>query len=132
MVAVRNAKLVEPSHKPTGTIEQIELILVTAVDIEGLQTAQAIRIGVDCNDRVLPQPIGPAFLDDFACVERDRQTNAKKLCGVGIVAAAIAKILNTLKEPSGCFWADSSCCHQRSIELPAPASARRTAGMSGR
>ena len=40
--------------------------------------------------------------------------------------------LTTLPELSGCFWAASSCYHQRSIEFSAPASARSTAGMSGR
>src|SRR3984893_16941250 len=83
---MRNATLVEPPHEPTGTIEQIELILRAAVDVECLQSAEIARLGFDRNDRVLPQPIRPAFLDNLAGVERDRQPYTKELRGIGIVA----------------------------------------------
>jgi hypothetical protein len=43
-----------------------------------------------------------------------------------------ASTLITVPGSSGCFLAASSCCHQRSIEFSAAASARSTAGMSGR
>src|SRR5713101_504761 len=89
LIAMRNAKLVQPPNEPTDTVQQIELILLAAVDVKCLQPAEIARLGSDRNHRVLP-------------------------------------------EPSGCFWASSSCRHQRSMEFPAPASARRTAGISGR
>jgi hypothetical protein len=31
---MREAKLVQPSHEPAGTLEQIELILLATVDVE--------------------------------------------------------------------------------------------------
>src|SRR5215469_15987896 len=61
-IAMRNAKLVEPAHEPTRTVQQIELILLAAVDVKCLQPTQVARLGFDCNYRVLPQPIRPAFL----------------------------------------------------------------------
>src|ERR1700736_5370627 len=60
LVAMRNAELVQPPHKPAGAVEQIELILLAAVDVERLQPAEIVRLGVDRNDRVLPRPIRPA------------------------------------------------------------------------
>ena len=48
------------------------------------------------------------------------------------MGTAIAKAFTTLKEPSECSLAASSCCHHFSIEFSAPASVRRTEGMSGR
>src|ERR1700730_1140112 len=49
LVAMRNAKFVQPPHEPAGTVEQIELILLAAVDVEGLQPAEIIRLGFDRN-----------------------------------------------------------------------------------
>jgi hypothetical protein len=34
---MRNAKLVEPPHEPTDTVQQIELILLAAVDVKCLK-----------------------------------------------------------------------------------------------
>ena len=86
LIAMRNAKLVQPPHEPTGTVEQVELIPLAAVDIKCLQPAEIARLGFDRNYRVLPQPIRPAFLDNLAGVERDRQPDAKELRRIGIVA----------------------------------------------
>ena len=61
LVAMRNAELVQPPHEPAGTVKQIELILRAAVDVERLQPMEIIGLGFDRNDRVLPQPIRPAF-----------------------------------------------------------------------
>jgi hypothetical protein len=36
LVAMRNAKLVQPSHEPAGPIEQVELILLAAINVERL------------------------------------------------------------------------------------------------
>src|SRR5712691_8905916 len=36
LIAMRNAKLVEPPHEPTDTVQQIELILLAAVDVSAL------------------------------------------------------------------------------------------------
>src|SRR6267378_8075583 len=64
LVAMRNAELVQPPHEPAGPVEQIELILLAAVDVERLQPADIIRLGFDRDDRVVPQPIFPTFLDN--------------------------------------------------------------------
>jgi hypothetical protein len=80
---MRNAKLVQPPHEPAGPVEQIELILLAAVDVERLQPAEIIRLGFDRNDGILPQPIRPAFLDDLAGVESDRQPDPEELRGSG-------------------------------------------------
>ena len=40
LVAMRYTKLVQSPHEPAGTVEQIQLILLAAVDIERLQPAQ--------------------------------------------------------------------------------------------
>src|SRR5216683_5162098 len=69
LIAVRNAKLVEPPHEPARAIEQIELILLAAVDVERLQPAEVVRLGFDRDDRVVAPPIRPAFLDYLAGVE---------------------------------------------------------------
>jgi hypothetical protein len=71
LVAMRNAKLVQPPHEPAGAVEQVELILLAAVHVERLQPAEIVRLGFDRNDGILPQPIRPAFLDDLAGVARD-------------------------------------------------------------
>src|SRR5882724_9112723 len=63
LVAMRDAKLVQPSHEPAGTVEQIELILLAAVDVERLQPAEIVRLGFNRNNRVLAQPIRPTFLN---------------------------------------------------------------------
>jgi hypothetical protein len=86
LVAMRDAKLIQPPHEPAGTVEQVELILLAAVDVERLQPAEIVRLGFDRDDRVLPQPIRPALLDYFASIERDRQPDPKELRGIGIVA----------------------------------------------
>ena len=52
--------------------------------------------------------------------------------GSGLSHTNWAGFRENLPEPSECFLAASSCCHHFSIECPAPASARSTAGMSGR
>ena len=73
LVAMRNAKLVQPAYEPAGTVEQVELVLLAAVDVERPQSAEIVRLGFDRRDGVSPQPIRPAFLDNLAGVERDRQ-----------------------------------------------------------
>jgi hypothetical protein len=60
------------AHKPAGTVEQIELIILATVDVECFLSAKIIGPDFNCDNRLLPQPIGPALLD-FAGVERDRR-----------------------------------------------------------
>jgi hypothetical protein len=36
LVAMRNAKLVQPPHQPAGAVEQVELVVRAAVDVERL------------------------------------------------------------------------------------------------
>jgi hypothetical protein len=112
LVAMLDSEFVQPSHEPAGAIKRIELIVLAAVDVERLQPAKIIRLGFDRNDRVLPQPIRPAFLDDLAGVERHRQPNAEELRRVGIVDGRRRQRVDHL------------------IEFSAPASVRRTGGMS--
>ena len=49
LIAMRNAKLVEPPHEPAGAIEQVELILLAAVEVKCLQPAEVARLGFDRN-----------------------------------------------------------------------------------
>src|SRR6266404_3664524 len=83
LIAMRNAKLVQPPHEPAGPVEQIELVLLAAVDVERLQPAEIVRRGFDRHYRVLPRPIRPAFLDNLAGVERDREPDPKELHRIG-------------------------------------------------
>ena len=53
LVAMRNAKLVQSTNEPTGTVKQIELILLAAVDVERLQPAQITRLSFARDYRVL-------------------------------------------------------------------------------
>ena len=94
LVAMRDTKLVQPPHEPASTVQQIELILLAAVDVERLQPAEVIGLSFDHDDRVLPQPIRPAFLDDLASVERDRQPDPKELRRVR-VPGAIRSLIGT-------------------------------------
>src|ERR1700726_4909039 len=45
LITTRNAKLVQPPHEPTGAVKQVELILLTAVDVKCLQPAEIVRLG---------------------------------------------------------------------------------------
>ena len=66
LIAMGNAELVEAPHEPAGTVEQIELIIFAAIDVERLQPAEIVRLGFERDYGVLAQPIGPAFLDNLA------------------------------------------------------------------
>jgi hypothetical protein len=92
LVPMGNAKLVQPPHEPAGSVEQVELILLAAVNVQRLQPTEIARLGVDRDDRVLPQPIRPAFLDNLAGAERDRQADPQELRGIGIVFALITAL----------------------------------------
>src|SRR5438552_17231273 len=77
LVAMRNPMLVQSPHEPAGTIKQIELIILPAIDV---------RESLDRNPRIVPQPVRPALLDDLAGVERYWQPDPEKLRWIGIVA----------------------------------------------
>ena len=62
-VAMRDTKLVQPPNEPAGSVEQVELILLTAVNEERLQAAEILPLAFDRNDRALPYPVRPAVLD---------------------------------------------------------------------
>ena len=53
LVAMRDAKLVQPPNEPSGTLQQIELIVLAAVDVERLQPPQVVGLSFDRDDRVL-------------------------------------------------------------------------------
>src|SRR5260370_30110656 len=61
LVAMRDAEFVQPPHEPAGTVEQIVLILFSAVGVERLQPAGIVRVGFHRNYRGLPPPIPPPF-----------------------------------------------------------------------
>src|ERR1700746_604799 len=53
LVAMRNAKLAQLSHKPACTVKQVELILLAAVDVERLQPAEVVRLGFNRDNWVV-------------------------------------------------------------------------------
>ena len=83
LVAMGNPELVQPPHETSGPVEQIELILLAAVEVQRLQSTEIVRVSADCNDGILPQPVRPALLDDLASVERDRQPIPRNCVGSG-------------------------------------------------
>jgi hypothetical protein len=54
LVAVRDAKLIQSPHEPAGTVKQIELIVLAAVDLERLQPTEIVPLRFDRDYRVLP------------------------------------------------------------------------------
>src|SRR5438067_4835133 len=105
LISVRDAQFVQPSCKSTRAVEEIELILLSAIDIERFQPAQIVRLRVDRDYGILPHPIRPALLNDLASVERDRQPDAKELRRIGIVAGGhrqyVDHLAGTLRVLSG-------------------------------
>src|ERR1700751_782420 len=97
LVAMRYAESVQAPHKPASAVEQIELILLAAVDVERLEPAQIVRLRLNRNDGVVPQPVRPAFLDDLAGVERDRQADPEELRGIGIIAGCHRQCVDYLE-----------------------------------
>src|SRR5438067_6252312 len=96
LISVRDAQFVQPSCKSTRAVEEIELILLSAIDIERFQPAQIVRLRVDRDYGILPQPIRPALLNDLASVERDRQPDAEELRRIGIVAGGHCQYIDHL------------------------------------
>jgi exodeoxyribonuclease V alpha subunit len=58
LVAMRDAKLIQPPYKPAGTVKRVELIPLAAVDVERLQPPQVVGLGFDRDDRRLVVLIG--------------------------------------------------------------------------
>src|SRR5690242_13374962 len=100
-VAMRDAELLQSPNEPAGTVKQVELIVLAAVDVERLQPAEVVALSFDCDDRVLPHPICPAFLDDLAGVGRDRQPDPEELGGIGIVAGCHRQCVHYLEGTLG-------------------------------
>ncbi len=107
--------------------------LLAAVDVERLQPAKIVSLRFDRDDRVLPQPIRPSFLDNLAGVERHRQADPQELHGIGIVARRHRQCVEHLEGTFGVFFGG--------FELLPPAldrvlrtseGAQDPAGMSGR
>ena len=90
LVAMSDAKLVQPPHEPAGPVEQIELILLAAVDVERPQPAEIVRLDFDRNYRV-PPPNRPASRINATC-RRHRPS------GPGIASVAALR-------PRGPFFA---------------------------
>jgi|SRR5271170_6074953 len=70
LAAVRDAKLVQTPHEPAGTVEQIELILLAAIDVERVQPPEIVGLSFDRDSRVLSHPICLTLLDDLGRFER--------------------------------------------------------------
>ena len=77
-VAMRHTELVQA--RTGGSIEQVKLIPLAAVDVERLQPREIVGLSLDRDHRVLPQPVSPALLDDLAGVEDDRQADRRRTC----------------------------------------------------
>ena len=43
LVAIPDPKLIQASYEPAGAVEQVELVLFAAIDIEGFQPAKIVR-----------------------------------------------------------------------------------------
>jgi hypothetical protein len=52
LVTMRDAELVQPPHEPASAVEQVELVLLPAVDVGRLQPAQIVSLRLDRDDRV--------------------------------------------------------------------------------
>ena len=63
LVAMRYAQFVQPPYKSTRAVEEIELIFLTAIDIERFQPAEIVRLRVNRDYGILPQPIRPTLLN---------------------------------------------------------------------
>ena len=85
LVAMRDVEFLQSPHEPARAIQEVELIPLAAVDVERLQATQIVRLCFESDHGVVPQPIRPAFLDDLAGVECDRQPDPKKLRRIRIV-----------------------------------------------
>ena len=55
------------------------------MQIERFEPPEIVALALDRDDRVLPQPIGPAFLDHLAGLKGNRQADAEELRWIGIV-----------------------------------------------
>jgi hypothetical protein len=56
LVAMPDPKLIQPSYEPTGAVEQVELVLFAAIDVEGFQPARlsawlSIAVTGSCRDQ---------------------------------------------------------------------------------
>jgi hypothetical protein len=51
---MRDPEFVQPSYEPAGAVEQIELILFAAVDVERFEPAEIVRLAFDRDDGILP------------------------------------------------------------------------------
>ena len=52
LIPMRNPELIQSSHKSARAIEQVELVLLPAVDVGRLQPAQIVSLRLDRDDRV--------------------------------------------------------------------------------
>ena len=54
LVAMPDPKLIQASYEPAGAVEQVELILFAAIDVEGFQPAKIVRLAFDRDNGILP------------------------------------------------------------------------------
>ena|SRR5436190_13920471 len=73
LLAVRYAKLVQGPHESAGTVEQVELILLAAVNVERFQPAEILLCGLKIDDQIdkvsISAVIGRGF-DSAAAVRK--------------------------------------------------------------
>ena len=86
-------RLEAPVHDPRA-IDDVVLVDVAAIEIEGFQAAEglAMRWLLEHRQRIPAQPVGPALRDDLAGVQIDRQAQAEEGVGIGIEARGLREI----------------------------------------
>src|ERR1700731_1674957 len=99
LVAMRDAKLVQPPHEPAGSVEQVELILLAAVDVERLQPVEIVRI-----------PISAA-----KALDRKEASATRRLASL---YASIKEIENELAEIRNAKAALSQPTNGKKVKLP--------------
>jgi hypothetical protein len=66
LVAMPDPKLIQPSYEPAGAVEQVELVLFAAIDVEGFQLAKIVRLAFDRSDGTW-RPCSGCFLSSRRC-----------------------------------------------------------------
>src|SRR5690606_7786040 len=71
LVAMRYAARLQGPVDAAGAVEDVVLVLGAAIEEEALDAADGVGVGLDQAGGVPGEPVGPAFLDQFAGVEGD-------------------------------------------------------------
>ena len=88
LVAMFDVQLPQPANEAASAIQKVELIFLATVDVESLQTTEIVRLRLESNHWVMPQPILPAVPNQLAGVKRDWQPDPKELRRIWIVTGS--------------------------------------------